>query len=68
MKKIETQTYRIGEYVVFKKEDGRWQMGRPIDDEEPLFAFVQGTVTIHSTLRDAKSAYHARKRLARMGK
>lgn len=58
--RIDSQTYRIGNRVVFKTDPasrhrGEWRMGVPIDPEYPLdYGFVVGTVTYHRTLRDAR--------------
>lgn len=52
--KIASQTYRIGERVVFKTGHGVWKMGVPLFADAPLDGFVAGTVTLHSTLKAAR--------------
>ena len=68
MKKIESQTYRIGQYVVFKTAHNEWKMGQPIDWIEPVGAgLIAGTVTHHDTLREAKNRLYRERRNLKRG-
>ncbi len=61
--KIETQTYRIATYIIFKMECGDWKMGRPVDWAEPIGAgLIAGSVSYHRTLRDAKNRFYRERR------
>ncbi len=61
--KIDTQTYRLGNKVIFKTDRGDWQMGQPLEQEEPLEGgFIAGTVSHHAKLKDAKRLFHAERR------
>ena len=65
-KRLESQTYRIGDYVAFQLESRDWKLGKPIDWDEPVGAgLVAGTVSYHPTLRECKSRVQMRRRMAR---
>ena len=64
--KIASQTYRIGEYVAFKRDDGDWQVGLPLDQDYPMDeGFLAGTVSYHPTLRSARESVYFKMRRAR---
>jgi len=54
MTRLASQTYRLGDYVIYKTERGTWLMGQPLVADDPLGGFVAGTVTRHTTLADAR--------------
>ena len=65
-KRLESQTYRIGDYVAFQTDKREWKMGKPVDWNEPVgVGLVAGTVSWHDTLRDCKSRVQMRRRMAR---
>jgi hypothetical protein len=50
--RISRGVYRVGSFVMFVRDDGRWQMAEPLDWNDPIGGgFKAGTVSINATLR-----------------
>ena len=64
--RIDSQTYRIGDYVAFQLESLQWRLGKPVDWDEPVGGgLIAGTVTEHRLLRDCRQTVARRLRMAR---